>query len=93
MADVYGGPFGTYVAISGVIVAASQDEVGATLVELARLLGITLTIAPATAGTYTLVEGTDNPHPDFDAIRPEMRDKIGKELAAIWDVIDAAPIA
>jgi len=92
MVDVYGGPFGTYPAITGIIVAAVQDEVALQLVELARLLGITLTADAATAGSYVLVEGTDSPHPDFDAIRPEMRDKIGKELASIWDVVDAAPV-
>ncbi len=96
MADVYGGPFANdgagYTDVSTVCVAAAQDEIGVHLVAFAALLGVTLVVAPATAGTYSLVEGVDSPHPDFDAIRPEQRDKIGKELTAIWDAVDAAPV-
>ncbi len=92
MADVFGGPFGTYVDVAAVCVADAQDDVGILLVNFAALWGITLVVAPATAGTFTLVEGVDSPHPDFDAIRPEQREKMGVELIAMWDAIDAAPV-
>ena len=92
MADVFDGPFGVYVNVAGICVAAAQDDVGLLLVSFAALWGITLVVAPATAGTFTLVESVDSPHPDFDKIPVEQRQKMGVELIAIWDAVDAAPV-
>lgn len=90
MADTYGGPFGTYDNSSGVINAAGKGEVATNLINFAALLGITLTAGDGVTGAYALVSGSDSPHPDFDAIRVEQREKIGVELAAMWDAIDAS---
>lgn len=92
MADVYGGPFGTYVDVAGIIVAASQTDVGEILVPFAALFGITLVATQGVAGSYTITEGESHPHPDFDKITIEMQNKIGVELSAVWDAIDAAPV-
>ncbi len=92
MADVFDGPFGTYVDVAGIIVAASQTQVGTALIECARMFGVTLVATEGAAGTWSLVTSVDSPHPDFDAIRPEIREHIGRELAAVWDAVDAAPI-
>lgn len=92
MSDVFDGPFGTYADVAAVCVADAQDDVGILLVNFAALWGITLVVAPATAGTFTLVEGVDSPHPDFDKIPIEQREKMGVELIAIWDAVDAAPV-
>ncbi len=91
-ADVFGGPFGTYVDCTTVCVAAAQLEIGAYHVSLAALYGITLSVAAATAGSYVLVEGASSPSPDFDKIAVEQRHKMGVELSAMWDAIDAAPV-
>jgi len=93
MVDVYGGPFGVYVDVAGVILAASQTEVGTTLEVFAKLLGITLVANSGTAGSYTVDTEVSLAHPDFDKITPEMQDKIGVELSNLWDAIDAAPVA
>ncbi len=92
MADVYGGPFGTYasMASSGVVDGTGKDEVGAILAGLAALYGITLTAANGVAGSFVLTVGVDSPHPDFDKMEGFDREKLGVELAALWDVIDAA---
>lgn len=90
MADVYGGPFGTYAVATGVIDGTGKDQLGAGLVSFAALLGITLTAGNGVTSAYSLVNGVDSPHPDFDAIRPEMRDKIGAELQALANAMDAA---
>lgn len=92
MADVFGGPFGTYPDVAAVCVAAAQDDVGILLVSFAALFGITLVLAPATAGAFTLVEEASSPHPDFDKMAVEQREKMGVELIAIWDAVDAAPV-
>ncbi len=92
MADVYGGPFGVYVDVAAIMIAAAQTDVGEILVPFAALLGITLVASSGVAGSYTIVSGESLPHPDFDKITPEMQDKIGVELVAIWDAIDAAPV-
>jgi len=93
MADVFDGPFGTYPTFIAIVIATAQDEIGTLLENFAALYGITLVATGGAAGTYTLVEGVDSPHPDFDAIRREQREKMGAELVALWDVIDAAPVA
>ena len=90
MTDVYGGPFGTYLAAAGVVDGTGKDEIAAGMTSFAALLGITLTAGNGVTGAYVLDREVPNPHPDFDAIRPEMRDKIGLELAEMWDAIDAA---
>ncbi len=91
-ADVFGGPFATYPTFVAIIIATAQDELGTLLENFAALYGITLVATGGVAGSFTLIEGTDSPHPDFDAIRKEQREKMGVELVALWDVIDAAPV-
>ncbi len=93
MSDVFGGPFATYPTFIAVIAAAGQDELGTLLENFAALYGVTLTATGGAAGSFVLVEGTDSPHPDFDKIAVEQREKMGVELVALWDVIDAAPVA
>lgn len=91
-ADVFGGPFGEYTAMtgSGVIDGTGKDEIGVILAEFALLFNITLTAGNGVTGAYALIHNTDSPHPDFDNISVEMRNKIGVELAALWDFLDAA---
>lgn len=90
-ADVFGGPFATYpAASSGVIDGTGKDEVAAILTAFAALFEITLTAGNGVTGLWALVHETDSPHPDFDKIPIETREKMGVELAALWDVIDAA---
>ncbi len=90
MVDVYGGPFGTYAVGTGVINAAGKNEMGAALVSFAALLGITLTAGNGVASTNSLTQSVVSPHPDFDKIAVEMRAKIGVELSAIANAMDAA---
>ncbi len=91
MSDVFGGPFATYTAASsGVINGTAKDELGVILAEFCALLQITLTAGNGVTGAYALVHNDDSDHPDFDNIAIEMREKIGVEFAALWDVIDAA---
>ena len=92
MVDTFGGPFATYPTFIAVIAAAGQDELGTLMENFAALWGITLVATGGVAGSFTLIEGTDSPHPDFDKITPEQREKMGVELVALWDVIDAAPV-
>lgn len=93
MVDVFDGPFGTYVDVAAICVADAQIDVGLLLISFAALYGITLTCNAATAGSFVLTEGVSSPHPDFDAIRLEQREKMGVELSNIWDAVDAAPVA
>lgn len=87
-------PFGTYVAITGVIVQASQDEVIATLTELKTLI-------PGTPSAFAAGDGTPvgaiseqpMPHPEFDKMPQDLADRLVAEIDAIIAVIDAAPIA
>lgn len=90
MADVYAPPFGNYPAVGGVANATAKNDLAANLTSFAALFGIVLTAGDGVAGAYELTQGERNPSPDFDPIRPEVRDKIGAELAALWDSIDAA---
>lgn len=92
MSDEFGGDFGNYANISGIIVAAVQTELGEELIKFAALYGITLVATEGAAGTFTLLESADSPHPDFDKIAVEVRTQMGEELIAFWDAIDAAPI-
>lgn len=91
MADVFGGPFGAYTTLgSAVINGTSKDELALVLTEFCALLQITLTAGNGVTGAYALVHNVDSAHPDFDKINIEMRHKIGVEMAALWDKIDAA---
>lgn len=90
MADTYGPPIGAYTTVGGVVNGTAKDSLAAQIVKFAALLGITFTGGNGVAGAYALIEAQDSPHPDFDAIRVEIRDKIGAELAALWDAVDAA---
>ncbi len=92
MSDQFGGSFAGYSAVAGIIVAAVQTELADNLVKLGALYGVTLVLVEGAAGTFTLLEGADSPHPDFDKISVETRTQMGEELIALWDVIDAAPI-
>ena len=90
MVDVYGGPFATYPAMaSGVLDGTGKDELGVVLAAFAALWGITLTVGNGVTGAFVLTSEVDSPHPDFDKIGIEQREKMGVELAALWDVIDA----
>jgi len=93
MSDVFGGAFGTYPTFIAIIAAAGQDELGTLLENFASLYGITLVATGGAAATATLIEGTDSPHPDFDKISVETRTQMAEELKALFDVIDAAPVA
>ncbi len=90
MADVFGGPFGAYTAMgSGVLDGTGKDELGVVLAEFCALLGITLTAGNGVTGAFAIINEVDSPHPDFDKMAIEMREKIGVEMAAIADVMDA----
>lgn len=93
MADVFDGPFGTYTDITGVTNATAKGDIATNLINLAALMGVTLTAGDGVTGAYVLLEEAGNPSPDFDAIRVEYRDKLGTEFAALWDSIDAGPEA
>ncbi len=91
MADVFGGPFGTYAdASGGVIDGTGKDEIAVMLTNFMALFSITLTAGNGVTGAAVLLHNVDSPHPDFDAIRIEMREKMAVEMAALWDAIDAA---
>lgn len=91
MADVFGGPFGTYAdAASGVINGTGKDEIAVMLTNFCALLQITLTAGNGVTGAAVLVHNADSAHPDFDKIAVEMREKIAVEMTNLWDAIDAA---
>lgn len=92
MSDVFGGPFATYPTFVAIVIATAQDEIGTLLENFAALWGVTLVATGGVAGSFTLLEEADSPHPDFDKIPVEQREKMGVELVALWDVIDAAPV-
>lgn len=93
MADAFGGAFGAYVDVAGIIVADAQTDVAQALQVFAALYGITLTAASGVAGSFVLTTSVSSPHPDFDKIDIEVRTQMGKELSALWDAVDAGPIA
>ncbi len=87
------GPFGTYVAIAGVCVQATQVEIIATLTELKTLLPPTPTAF--LAGSGTPVGGVSEPavaSPEFDKMPYDLAVRLRAEIDAIIVVIDAAPV-
>jgi len=90
MADTYGGPFATYDNSSGVINGTGKTELYTNLTNFAALFGVTLDTSTPASATHTLLQEEPNPHPDFDRLDPEMRDKIGVELAEMVKSIAAA---
>ncbi len=90
MADIFDGPFGVYTTVGGVLDGTGKDSLAAQMVKFAALYGITLTAGNGVTGAFVLLSEAPNPSPDFDAITLEMRQKMGTELIALWDVCDAA---
>ncbi len=91
MADVFGGPFGTYAdASGGVVDGTGKDEIGVMLTNFCALYGILLAAGNGVTGAASLIHNVDSPHPDFDNIDVEVREKMGVEMENLWDAIDAA---
>ncbi len=91
MADVFGGPFGTYAdASGGVIDGTGKDEVGVMLTNFCALLGITLTAGNGVTGAAVLLHEVDSPPPGWDKMAVEVREMIAVEMTNLWDAIDAA---
>lgn len=94
MTDVFDGPFGTYSVATGVINGTAKNQLGASLVSFASLLGITLTAGDGVSSTFSLKQNPTTSvvaaKPGFDAFRPEQLVKIGEELKALANAMDAA---
>ncbi len=91
MADVFGGPFGTYAdASGGVIDGTGKDEVGVMLTNFCALFGVLLVAGNGVTGVGTIIHNASSPHPDFDNIAIEVREKMAVEMTNLWDAIDAA---
>ncbi len=87
------GPFGTYVAIAGIIVQASQDEVIATLTELKTLIPAPASAFDAGSGTPVVAASEQAlPSPEFDKMSFDLAERLRVEIDAIIVVIDAAPV-
>lgn len=80
MSDIYEGPFGGYDDVTEVVSAAADVQIQA---EFAKLLALFPDPADAVS----------SPHPDFDLIPPEMREKVRTEITALAAAIGAAPDA
>lgn len=84
-ADVYGGPFGTYPDVTGVVNATAKTEIVALVAELKRF--VPEPVIDEAGGAVS------SPHPDFDQIPPQTRDKIRTEIDGLAAAIAASPSA
>lgn len=89
MADQYGGSFGGYTDVAGVIAAGSQTEVQANIAKLKALI---LDPSVQSDPTQTPYPGP-GPSPDFDRIAPALAQQLNKEIDDLAAAIAAAPTA
>lgn len=87
-------PFGTYPDVTGVVDVTAAAEIAALFVTLKTFIPSTYSEFSAGAGTPVAAASEQPmPHPDFDAIRPELAEKLQAEIDAVAAAIAAAPTA